>query len=1047
MVWQRMRRGTIWTVASVIVVFVLLNIAVLGALLYFASQYTRDRPWDLSPYLPKIELFLKGQGINMTIGHIDMYYDGSPVVRARDIFWYGENDELGVVIEQAAVRLANRRFLMMVPAPKEVEANGVTLRLVREKGNRVHMAGMDFSGKTKPVEMTDERGIVEWLNGLGLNLWMGRLTDVRIDNANLLLRDQVQQAEWVLENTRINFNRARKSGEHGSLVGILRRLYGAKDIKPMPTLVTFDHDYNADEAEVNVKFGETDMRLVEDYLPPQMQDFLKAKGRLEMGTSIVAGNRVRQPWVTLRLENVQVMPPAGYSKPITFPKFDITAAYQPSPTDVLTIRNLQALGPRKIPVSLSGTITGITGGDPKVDVIFTSTGGDVQGVFDYFPDIKLKKSLEWLRPNIKDARFTDLVGRYRGKPSDFPDCTTKCGVEVVARVLKGKVKYLPTFGIASSGSEGSFYLGNNVLVVKMAKGGSTTQKASDVVVTLTEMFSPLPTHVLVDGRIKGDLREVVDGLSKLAKKPAPATVEGQHDTQMKLDLALIKGRDVILEDIVLNISSTLSSLKVSNLAELGGETLTAEKADFYINGPNVKVSAYSTVRGRQASVVVAEDFYHAGDNTKIAIDGNVDGGWLWDSAGKPTNWKLEGPLNVKASLVRVSETGLDFEGSADLTSAIVSVTDVNYSKAAGTSLRAEGQGSVRGVSVDGAKASAINIKRLHIDGKDVTVSGMMNYDPRKTDDTVVKLNPFQLGDSDVAVDYRNQIAKISGKRLDISGYDLMADDDKDSSVKNMALDIDVARMDMKKGRLENVKAYLKAEDGKWAVQDLKADVQDGGKVDINTTKLGGGRERLAVAVENLGQLLTVTGIYDKLKGGKISGEINYDTPSVGGGVLTMYDFELNKPPTLVKLLGMLSLTQLLEGVDSIIFRKATIPLRMDKNTVYLDRVLLDGPGMTLRLTGNYFKNTKDVDIAGQLVPALPMNRLLSKIPLLGGLLTGSQDGLVVADFGMKGKLKDPDISVQPLSVLTPGLLKDIFRGITGGGKEPPRPNVIDDRNR
>ena len=46
---------------------------------------------------------------------------------------------------------------------------------------------------------------------------------------------------------------------------------------------------------------------------------------------------------------------------------------------------------------------------------------------------------------------------------------------------------------------------------------------------------------------------------------------------------------------------------------------------------------------------------------------------------------------------------------------------------------------------------------------------------------------------------------------------------------------------------------------------------------------------------------------------------------------------------------------------------------------------------------------------------------------------------------LKGSADAPEISVHPLSVLTPGLLKDLFHGLSGGGKAP-KPVVEDGRS-
>jgi hypothetical protein len=56
-----------------------------------------------------------------------------------------------------------------------------------------------------------------------------------------------------------------------------------------------------------------------------------------------------------------------------------------------------------------------------------------------------------------------------------------------------------------------------------------------------------------------------------------------------------------------------------------------------------------------------------------------------------------------------------------------------------------------------------------------------------------------------------------------------------------------------------------------------------------------------------------------------------------------------------------------------------------------------------------------------------LNKVLGKIPLVGNILTGGEGGGVfAATYSIKGSSDDPRVSVNPLSVLTPGILRRIL---------------------
>ncbi len=68
-----------------------------------------------------------------------------------------------------------------------------------------------------------------------------------------------------------------------------------------------------------------------------------------------------------------------------------------------------------------------------------------------------------------------------------------------------------------------------------------------------------------------------------------------------------------------------------------------------------------------------------------------------------------------------------------------------------------------------------------------------------------------------------------------------------------------------------------------------------------------------------------------------------------------------------------------------------------------------------------------LDLDGTLVPAYTLNSILGYIPVIGNLLLGGEgQGIFAAGFHASGALDDPKISVNPLSALAPGMLRNLF---------------------
>src|SRR3546814_15602035 len=95
------------------------------------------------------------------------------------------------------------------------------------------------------------------------------------------------------------------------------------------------------------------------------------------------------------------------------------------------------------------------------------------------------------------------------------------------------------------------------------------------------------------------------------------------------------------------------------------------------------------------------------------------------------------------------------------------------------------------------------------------------------------------------------------------------------------------------------------------------------------------------------------------------------------------------------------------------------------------------PGITAKGSIDFDRDA--IDLTGVVVPAYSINNFISKIPLLGTILTGGEgEGLFAVVYTVRGAVDDPDVSGYPPSVLPPGFLRDIFPARAGYGDGPAR---------
>ena len=80
-------------------------------------------------------------------------------------------------------------------------------------------------------------------------------------------------------------------------------------------------------------------------------------------------------------------------------------------------------------------------------------------------------------------------------------------------------------------------------------------------------------------------------------------------------------------------------------------------------------------------------------------------------------------------------------------------------------------------------------------------------------------------------------------------------------------------------------------------------------------------------------------------------------------------------------------------------------------------------------------------LKGSLIPAYELNSVLSNIPLLGDILASKKgEGIFGVTYSATGNMEQPTISTNPLSILTPGILRRIFQGHIPNKNDAPTNN-------
>jgi hypothetical protein len=316
----------------------------------------------------------------------------------------------------------------------------------------------------------------------------------------------------------------------------------------------------------------------------------------------------------------------------------------------------------------------------------------------------------------------------------------------------------------------------------------------------------------------------------------------------------------------------------------------------------------------------------------------------------------------------------------------------------------------------------------------------------------VLFRQLQLGSTDVSLEAttlgkEGYDLRVTGRTLDASSLfkddgHVNTDAEAAKPVTPLRANITVGRvLTVKDKQLDNVRVTLSR--NMWGRLDqLQVDAVAGSKpLSLQWQPVAGGHS-LKFEADNAGQALSALNISSSIRNGKLT-VVGQPRKQGGGprdlaGNATLENFKLNDAPVLAKLLNALSLSgivSLLNG-EGLTFKKAHVNFtwtdRGQPQQTQNVRLLHLGDGQTsgaslgLTFEGNIDQWHNTYDMKGTIIPVSDINKLFSIIPIIGPVLTANGEGLIAATYTITGPKSQPEVMVNPLSVLAPGILRKVF---------------------
>lgn len=395
---------------------------------------------------------------------------------------------------------------------------------------------------------------------------------------------------------------------------------------------------------------------------------------------------------------------------------------------------------------------------------------------------------------------------------------------------------------------------------------------------------------------------------------------------------------------------------------------------------------------------------------------------------------VDGPIALEVA--RVDETRQSVK--ADVTRATVTLPWIGWSKGSGVAASTE----LEFVEKDGVTT----IDKFKFDGDGFGAEGKLQLG--KAGLVSADLSHMRLSPSD---DYAVSVRLVKGMyRINVSGRAADArpvlgmlkasaktpeapEEDTGTGARvELALDTLIGFNDE---TLRNVSMLYATRGGKTTALDLKAITRSGEAV-VSQLKKGDRGNVMSIITSDAGALLRLTDIYSRMRGGLLDLKLRGNIGQKWNGSLDIRNFGVENEE---RLQSIVSTPASADGQSLNSAVKRDIDVRSEKfqrafaRIVYADGALstengvVRGEQVGATFQGTVRDSAGNMDMTGTFMPAYGLNRLFAELPVIGILLGNGRDrGLLGITFKLTGPSEKPKLAINPLSIIAPGVFRQIF---------------------
>ena len=629
--------------------------------------------------------------------------------------------------------------------------------------------------------------------------------------------------------------------------------------------------------------------------------------------------------------------------------------------------------------------------------------------FDFFTIFKKEPNIEGVNIVFDDLNISEIKQLIlRMKPSNIKSFILN---NISGGKLKGSIRlgFLNNFEIADYQIKGSLKKTNINLYNKVnIKNTSFNFAVDDNIILINSLTLNLYGIPVTNGTIN-------------IKKDKGYVVEGNLNTKLESDISkltelvkLFPNIDFLSNDIYLK-GDFLNKFKINFNENL--------RLDDYIynltgNSGDIKITLNKEIKSSLLKNSLKEIFFsinkaeiNFAKNKKTNI--NLDGNYKTREDGKFQKLKIK---NI------IDKSKVKYNIVIDLNDPFF-VEILNYNKK---------QDIIANISTEfSTNKKGTNIKYLNYnEGKSsIKINDLdLNKKNQIKKFSNIKINTFKdkVENNNFNIVYKDKIT-IKGKIYDSSNLiKNVSNQNKGSLFNQIDKEIRInfenilTKLSMP---LNNFNLIGKIEKGKFTKISSKSEFSKDEYLDISLKKDPNSNKKILEIYSGLAKpLLADFNFFKGIEGGQLLFSSTFDNKNSVSN-LKIKDFKVLNAPAFAKLLALADLSGLvvLLSGEGLTFDSLEIKFTDDEKVRNIKEVYAEGPSITILMEG-YIENKSGLtSLRGTMVPAKEINKLISKIPVLGDILIGKEvgEGVFGVSFKMKGPPGKIKTTVNPIKTLTP----------------------------